>query len=642
VQSALCVVRPPGHHAECGCAMGFSLFGNVAVAAAEARQRGWAARVLIVDWDVHHGNGTQRMFDDDPTVLYVSVHRHDEGRFYPGGNFGHYTSHGEKAGTGFSVNIPWDVKGVLRRGGKAPGDAELLYAFKRVIMPIALAFNPEVVLISAGFDSAEGDPLGGCKVSPQGFHALTSLLMGLAGGRVVLALEGGYNLESISASMAACAGALLGDPPPEPEAMLPGSRRGPAVTERGAAAPCELHAEMVDRCRSHLAQFWPSALAADDEAPQLHAPVEHRTANEVPPCALAGSLMDMHFALREHAKEFGGNFEELRRKHEALLFKLRSAPANPRLANRGKGKTALRQSFASQCAKGTPSPLLVPVVQLESPQQAVREVGRVLDLGAHGVWLLNFGQASVATGGISESSSLQPQRINLKARADATPHQHVGLAQLEGLVACFSAVREAFPDAWLGLRIPQLNAAQLFTWLAERCPSADGAWLDDLPCSPAEVEWETVGFGALAKRLAVRVKKWHALEDCPALEATLRNKQRCGWLGLVCGSIAVNGKECMHHQADDDSMSEVCEALLLHWADLALAVCDVVVTHSASSSAAMAALGKTRPTAWCPASSGARADELRAARPELLPDLVFGDAARLGLASLGLDRRGGS
>lgn len=105
IQSAVCVVRPPGHHAECGCAMGFCMFGNVALAAAQARSKSWSARTLIVDWDVHHGNGTQNMFAEDPTVLYFSTHRYDGGMFYPGGRLGNFTSHGAGVGEGFSVLV---------------------------------------------------------------------------------------------------------------------------------------------------------------------------------------------------------------------------------------------------------------------------------------------------------------------------------------------------------------------------------------------------------------------------------------------------------------------------------------------------------------------------------------------------------
>eukprot|EP01137_Pigoraptor_chileana_P019810 Opistho-2@81343 len=196
------VVRPPGHHAEESDAMGFCFFNNVAVAAKRALQMPGIARVLIVDWDVHHGNGTQNIFYDNPNVLYVSLHRHDNGDFYPG--TGDADECGSGNGLGFNVNIPWK--------GRIPmGNTEYLSAFHHVIMPIATEFKPDIVLVSAGFDAADGDEISGYKVTPEAYAHMTRLLMSLASGRVILALEGGYDLESLSASATACLSALLGD-----------------------------------------------------------------------------------------------------------------------------------------------------------------------------------------------------------------------------------------------------------------------------------------------------------------------------------------------------------------------------------------------------------------------------------------------
>ena len=202
--NALAVVRPPGHHCEAKQAMGFCLLNNVCVAVAAARRRLGAGRILVVDWDVHHGNGVQNIFAEDPTVLYVSLHRFGRG-FYPG--TGHPAEVGSGAGEGTSVNIAW-------QRGEGYSDAEYLAAFDRIVMPIARQYSPELVIVSAGFDAARGDPLGGMDLTPAGYAHMTSLLGTLACGRLVVALEGGYNLRSIATSAAAVHGALLGEPPP--------------------------------------------------------------------------------------------------------------------------------------------------------------------------------------------------------------------------------------------------------------------------------------------------------------------------------------------------------------------------------------------------------------------------------------------
>jgi len=132
-------------------------------------------RVLVVDWDVHHGNGTQHMFEDDPSVLFFSVHRHDQASFYPNSVDGDPSMCGAGRGKGFNANVAWnsDEKG----GGGGFGDADYLYAWEKVLLPLAKAFQPELTVISAGFDAARGDPLGGCDLTPQGYAHLTKQVM---------------------------------------------------------------------------------------------------------------------------------------------------------------------------------------------------------------------------------------------------------------------------------------------------------------------------------------------------------------------------------------------------------------------------------------------------------------------------------
>jgi acetoin utilization deacetylase AcuC-like enzyme len=200
LQRAFCAVRPPGHHADRERAMGFCLFNNVAVGAAAALARG-LERVMIVDFDVHHGNGTQAIFYEDPRVLYVSSHAFP---FYPGtGGLGE-TGHG--AGTGFTVNLP------LPQG---VGDAEYVRIYRELVEPLGRSFDPQLLLVSAGFDAFAGDPLAGMQVSARGFGAIAaSCLRATAAGsqgRAVFALEGGYHLEGIATSAGAVIQELLSD-----------------------------------------------------------------------------------------------------------------------------------------------------------------------------------------------------------------------------------------------------------------------------------------------------------------------------------------------------------------------------------------------------------------------------------------------
>ena len=185
LDNAFALVRPPGHHAERSRAMGFCLFNNVAVGARYAQEYLDMDRILIVDWDLHHGNGTQHSFEEDPSILYFSTHQYP---YYPGS--GALGEVGINGGEGFTVNVPLSV---------GHGDREYLEIFEKILKPVALAFDPDLILVSAGFDIYFEDPLGGMRVTPRGFAGMTRSLMGMAdecsGGRIVITLEGGYHVE---------------------------------------------------------------------------------------------------------------------------------------------------------------------------------------------------------------------------------------------------------------------------------------------------------------------------------------------------------------------------------------------------------------------------------------------------------------
>ncbi|OHB56209.1 MAG: histone deacetylase [Planctomycetes bacterium RBG_13_44_8b] len=202
VKNAFCAVRPPGHHAIKDRAMGFCVFNNVAVGARYIQKKYNLQKVLIVDWDVHHGNGTESMFYDDPTVLYFSVHQYP---FYPGS--GSKTDKGSGKGLNYNINVPMSA---------GSGDSDYIKVFHEKLEPAAIEFSPEFVLISAGFDACEGDLLGGMNITPQGFAELTRIVKSIAEkcceGRLVSVLEGGYSLDGLASSVEEHIRVLMKDP----------------------------------------------------------------------------------------------------------------------------------------------------------------------------------------------------------------------------------------------------------------------------------------------------------------------------------------------------------------------------------------------------------------------------------------------
>ncbi len=200
VDAAFCAVRPPGHHAENATAMGFCLFNNVAVAAEHARAAHGFTRVAILDWDVHHGNGTQHLFEDDPGVFYLSIHQYPH---YPGTGAAHERGIGE--GLGATLNAPMEAR---------TGDREWLGVLEGEFTQAIAEFRPEIVLVSAGFDAHAEDPLSSTLVTEAGYARMTEIATDWArrhaGGRLVSLLEGGYNLDALGRSVEAHLKALAG------------------------------------------------------------------------------------------------------------------------------------------------------------------------------------------------------------------------------------------------------------------------------------------------------------------------------------------------------------------------------------------------------------------------------------------------
>ncbi len=223
---ALALSRPPGHHAERDRAMGFCFFNNVAVAAAHARSLG-AHRIAIVDYDVHHGNGTQHIFESDRDVLYVSTHQFP---YYPG--TGAAGEVGYSAGAGRTVNVPLEVGAT---------DDDYRFVFDEVVLPVLRQFAPDIVLVSAGFDAHERDPLGGMRVTTAGFAAMTAALRQLAdeqcGGRIVAVTEGGYDLRALGDSLRSVIDILAGDVTPPV-----GWPDSPVASSRGRTAAARVKA----------------------------------------------------------------------------------------------------------------------------------------------------------------------------------------------------------------------------------------------------------------------------------------------------------------------------------------------------------------------------------------------------------------
>lgn len=218
--NGLAAVRPPGHHAIADYGLGFCILGNLAIAARHAQQKYGIERVLILDYDVHHGNGTEAMFYDDPSILFISTHQYP---LYPG--TGAVTDVGTGAGVGYTINVPLPAY---------CGDTNYARIFDEIVWKAAERFQPQLVLVSAGFDAHWTDPLAGMKLTLNGYAHLSSELIRMAeqycGGKIVFVMEGGYDLDGLSHGICNIARLLLGDSPTDPLGLPPNARAEPDIS----------------------------------------------------------------------------------------------------------------------------------------------------------------------------------------------------------------------------------------------------------------------------------------------------------------------------------------------------------------------------------------------------------------------------
>jgi acetoin utilization deacetylase AcuC-like enzyme len=240
-RAAFALVRPPGHHAETSRAMGFCFFNNIAVAAAHAIAHHGLERVLIVDWDVHHGNGTQEIFYARPEVLFISLHQFP---FYPGS--GSVAESGSGDGEGYTLNVPL---------GPGADDATYAAAFDRIVAPVVGEFSPSLVLLSAGFDAHRDDPLAEMRLTAEGYRTMMERLLGALPAETPIGalLEGGYDLDALESSMTAALEALVGLAPERERSDASPVTKSTTIPSHTVS---ERHSRELDRALRAAAEFW--------------------------------------------------------------------------------------------------------------------------------------------------------------------------------------------------------------------------------------------------------------------------------------------------------------------------------------------------------------------------------------------------
>jgi len=244
VQYSFCVNRPSGHHAGISSVHGFCFLNNAAIAARYAQKKYGVKKVAILDWDIHHGNGTQEITNEDDTILFISLHRRDKGFFFPM-NSGDFKDVGKGKGAGFKVNIPWDNPGGPTTISNV-NDMDYMHAFNQIVLPIMKEFAPDLIIVSAGYDAMKGDILGKTALSPWIYNWMTKSIMELR-QKIMFTLEGGYNLKMLTRGVDASISALLGINKEMPK-------------EIAAMEPTKVGLEAVENVKNVQKKYWKSLI----------------------------------------------------------------------------------------------------------------------------------------------------------------------------------------------------------------------------------------------------------------------------------------------------------------------------------------------------------------------------------------------
>ena len=259
VNHAFAIIRPPGHHSNSGQCRGFCFFNNVAIAA-EYLIKEHNLKVAIVDWDVHHGDGTQEIFYNKSNPLMLSIHRHDEGSFYP--STGKHTDIGKADGKGFNINIPWNTKAFPQSQSRSSiGDDEYFYAFEAIVIPVLKEYKPDIILVSSGFDAAENDPLGKMSLTPLGYAIMTQKLKSVC-SKLIVCLEGGYEINNLSRCSEAIIRTLLNEPSGFKNLLLKEEISQLPLNvfnlNNNYFAPSFYAIDQINSIKSYLTEFWPT------------------------------------------------------------------------------------------------------------------------------------------------------------------------------------------------------------------------------------------------------------------------------------------------------------------------------------------------------------------------------------------------